>query len=69
MEVIEELAQHPLVIMAARIGRMFRVDPVLILDDGGDELPNLVRNAAALVVNRDEEKEAERMRSQTRRKR
>lgn len=69
MEIIEELAAHPLVIMAGRIGRMFRVDPVLILDDGGDELPNLVRNAAALVVQRDEEKEAERMRSSSRRRR
>lgn len=49
----------PAVQMAARVGRMFRVDPVSILSDGGDPLLNQVRLAAANVVAEDERKQAE----------
>ena len=68
MDIIEELAADPMVIMAARIGRVFRLDPIAILDDGGDELLNLVRTAATLVVARDEEKQAEQAKVQARRR-
>jgi hypothetical protein len=67
MEIVEELSHHPLVVTAARVGRTFRQDPVMILRDGGDELLNLVRTAATLVVQRDDEKEAEKARAQSRR--
>lgn len=69
MAAIEELAAHPTVIHAARVAKMFQIDPVAVLRDGGDELVNMVRTAAAMVVSRDEEKEAEKARSQSRRRR
>jgi hypothetical protein len=66
--VIDELADHPAVIMAARIAKTFSLDPVAVLDDGGDELLNLVRSAATMVVQRDEEKQADEAKSKARRR-
>ena len=44
---------------AARIARVFHLDPVALLDDDGDEFLTLVRIAAVEVVNGDRAKEAE----------
>lgn len=68
MAVIDMLSHDPLVMLAARVGRIFRVDPILILDDGGDPLLNQVRVAAAQVVQRDEEEQAAKARSSARRR-
>jgi hypothetical protein len=43
----------------ARVARIFKLDPVALLRDGGDEFLTLVRVAAAQVVERDKAKEAE----------
>lgn len=67
MEVIEELSRDPWVLMAARVAHTFSMDPVTVLADGGDELLNQVRVAAMLVVQRDEEEQAAKMRAQSRR--
>lgn len=47
------------------VGRIFRVDPVSLLDDDGDEWPMLVRVAAARYVVRCEEAEAKRAQADT----
>lgn len=44
---------------AARVARVFHLDPVALLDDHGDDFPMMVRIAAVMVVNRDRQKEAE----------
>lgn len=44
---------------AARVAREFKLDPVALLSDGGDEFPMMVRIAAARVVARDKRAEAE----------
>lgn len=44
---------------AARVARVFHLDPVALLDDNGDDFPMLVRIAAVMVVNRDKKAEAE----------
>lgn len=40
------------------VARIFRLDPVALLDDDGDEWPQLVRLAAARYVARQEERAA-----------
>jgi hypothetical protein len=69
MDMIDELSRHPLVVMAARVGKTFRVDPVSLLDDDGDAFLNQVRVAATLVVQRDEEEAAAKAKSGARRRR
>lgn len=66
MDVIDVLSHDPMVVMAARVGRTFRLDPILILDDGGDPLLNQVRVAATLVIQRDEEEQAAKAKSKGR---
>jgi hypothetical protein len=44
----------------ALIARVFRQDPVALLDDEGDDFPHLVRLAAARYVARQEEAAARR---------
>lgn len=46
------------------VARLFRLDPVALLDDDGDEWPQLVRVAAARYVARQEEAAAKRARDQ-----
>lgn len=46
------------------VARVFRLDPVAVLDDGGDEWPQLVRVAAARFVAREEERAAKQAREQ-----
>lgn len=46
--------------ITARVARTFRMDPVTVLDNGGDELLTHLRIAAMLVVGRDEEEAARR---------
>jgi hypothetical protein len=53
------LSHHPAVEQAARVAREFKLDPVELLSDGGDEWPMMVRIAAAQVVARDKRAEAE----------
>lgn len=67
-ETIEFLSHDPRVEQAARVARVFHLDPVVLLDDSEDEFPMLVRIAAAQVVNRDEQKAAEAQRSALKRK-
>lgn len=67
MAIIEELSRDPLILMAARVARTFRLDPVTVLDDGGDELLGMVRVAATLVVQRDEEEAAAKAKASGRR--
>jgi hypothetical protein len=50
---------------AAAVARIFRVDPVSLLADDGDEWPMLVRVAAARYVVRCEEAAAKRAQSDT----
>lgn len=52
---IATLAGDDRVITAARIARTFRLDPIDLLRDGGDEFLTWVRIAASEVVARDEE--------------
>lgn len=48
------------IIQAARVARVFKLDPVALLrDDGGDEFLMLIRIAAAMVVQEDKRREAE----------
>lgn len=42
--------------MAAKVARTFRIDPVPLLDDGGDVFPMLVRIACAQVIDAEERK-------------
>lgn len=67
MEVIEELSRDPLIVYAARVAKTFQIDPVTVLDDGGDELLGMVRVAAVMVVQRDEEEAARRAKASGRR--
>jgi hypothetical protein len=55
---VEWLSRHPTVQTAARVARTFRMDPVAVLDDGGDELLTHLRIAAMVIVGRDEEEAA-----------
>lgn len=55
---IEWLASLGLVREVALIARVFRQDPIMLLDDDGDEFPHLVRLAAARFVARQEESAA-----------
>ena len=48
------------------VARLFRLDPVTLLDDDGDDWPQLVRVAAARYVARQEESAARRAREQSR---
>ena len=61
------LSEHPQIVMNARIARKFKLDPAVLLDDGGDEFVAMVRQAALLVVQRDEKREADDMKSRRRR--
>jgi hypothetical protein len=45
---------------AAVVARIFRLDPVDLLDDEGDDWPMLIRVAAARYVSRQEEVAAKR---------
>lgn len=56
---LEFLSHHESVVQAARVAREFKLDPVALLRDGGDEFPMMVRIAAAQVVARDKHAEAE----------
>jgi hypothetical protein len=47
---------------AAMVARVFHLDPVMLLDDDGDDWPQLVRIAAARFVARQEEAAAKRAR-------
>lgn len=49
---------------AARTADRFKLDPVAILDDGGDEWPHLVRAACMRVLEADDAKRAERERAE-----
>lgn len=60
MELIEELSHDQLILYAARVAKTFRIDPVDVLRDGSDELLAMVRVAAVMVVQRDEEEAARR---------
>lgn len=60
------LKEDSSVIMAARVGKMFQLDPIAILDDGGDDLINAVRLAAAQIVQDDEKKQADQQRAASR---
>lgn len=51
----------------ARIAREFRLDPVALLRDDGDEFLTLIRIAATQVVLDDKKKEAEAERAAARR--
>ncbi len=51
--------------MAARVGKVFAIDPVSILNNQGDSFVTLVRIAAAQVVNEDERKSAEAQKSKS----
>lgn len=62
---IEYLSHHPQVIQIARVARTFRLDPVALLRDDGDEFLTYVRLAAAQVVHRDEEAAAKKAKSQS----
>lgn len=55
---IEWLAGLTLVREVALIARVFRQDPIRLLDDDGDEFLHLVRLAAARFVARQEESAA-----------
>lgn len=56
---IEWLSRNPLLMLAARIARTFRIDPVTVLQDQGDEFLLNVRAAALAVVQRDEKQSAD----------
>jgi hypothetical protein len=51
--------------MAARVAKLFGLDPIAVLDDGGDELINAVRMACAVIVQDDERKSAEESRARS----
>lgn len=56
---IEWLSRNPLIMLTARIARTFRIDPVTVLKDQGDEFLLNVRAAALTVVQRDEKQQAD----------
>jgi hypothetical protein len=57
-ERIEWLSYHPSVQTVARVARTFRIDPVLVLADEGEEFQTHLRIAAMIAVGRDEEEAA-----------
>jgi hypothetical protein len=59
-ERIDWLSHHRTVVTVARIGKMFGMDPVAVLDDGGNEVVMHIRLAAYAVAVRDEEEQARR---------
>jgi hypothetical protein len=62
------LKKEQSIIQAARVARVFKLDPVALLrDDGGDEFLMLVRIAAAMVVHDDKRREAEAEKAASRR--
>lgn len=65
---IEFLSRDARVEQAARVARVFHLDPVALLTDNEDEFPMMVRIAAVMVVNRDKQKEAEAERRAAKRK-
>lgn len=67
MELIEMLSHEPLVLYAARVANTFHLDPVHVLTDSTDDIRNMVRTAATMVVQRDEEEQAAKARSQSKR--
>lgn len=58
-EALDTLRHDQRVIQIARVARTFRLDPVALLRDEGDEFLTLVRIAATMVVDDDKRKEAE----------
>lgn len=52
---------------AARTADRFKLDPVAILDDSGDEWPHLVRAACMRVLESEDAKRAERERAEVNR--
>jgi hypothetical protein len=60
-ERIEWLSHHRTVVTVARVGKMFGMDPVEVLRDGGDEVVLHIRLAAYAVAARDEEAQATKM--------
>lgn len=58
--VIEYLAGLGVVREAAMVARLFRLDPVMLLNDDADEWPMLVRVACARFIARQEEAAAKR---------
>ena len=56
---IEWLSRNPLLMLTARIARTFRIDPVTVLQDRGDEFLLNIRAAALQVVQRDEKQSAD----------
>lgn len=56
---IEWLSHNPLIELTARIARTFRIDPVSVLRDQGDEFLLNVRAAALSVVQRDEKQQSD----------
>jgi hypothetical protein len=49
------------VVTIARVGKMFGMDPVAVLEDGGNEAIMHIRLAAYAVAVRDEEAQAAKM--------
>lgn len=58
--VIEWLTGLGVVQEAAAVARLFRIDPISVLNDEGDDWPQLVRLAAYRFVVREEEAAAKR---------
>lgn len=60
---ISALAANNEIKVAARVAHKFGLDPVVLLDDDGDEFLMAVRQACAQVISEDEAKAAEKQRS------
>lgn len=58
---IEWLSRNEQLKIAARVAHTFGMDPVAVLSDGGDERLVQLRIAAYVVIGRDEEEAARRM--------
>lgn len=54
--------------LAARVAKVFQIDPIIVLDDKGDEFVTLVRLACAQVIQNDEKKQAEQSKARGRRR-
>ncbi len=67
MDIIEMLSHDPLVLYAARVSHTFHLDPVHVLTDSADDIRNMVRTAATMVVQRDEEEQAAKARASSKR--
>jgi len=61
---IVALATNPVVKQTARTADRFKLDPVMILDDQGDEWPHVLRAACLRVVEADDAKRNERERAE-----